>query len=279
MASIFKKLAKGPLSAIKKTFGYQSGEDLREQRRYQAGREDTAIQRTVADARAAGIHPLFALGGAIGGQSSQVQPQTGSQVGEALRYIQRSSQARKGRGQSSLVDDSLIKQATANTRLSNARADSVEWELQNSINKRAEGASNSTQDIEIPAIVDAAQEIKKGEVDPYRKKTPEQNLTVMSPITDVRMGKQIIKVPIQDMESAIEDPVTVAIATYFYKGNENVDWGQAGNAYFGMKKMPQWKKRVLQALVKLIRTKKKFVKQQYTIPKVPVGPANFGAQP
>ncbi len=110
-------------------------------------REDTAIQRRVMDARIAGVHPLFALGGAIGSGGAQVQQsQTGSEVGKALRYLQKRSDTQGRATQSSLVDKSLIEQAAANSRLANARADSVEWQLNNSIVKRAESASNSEQD-------------------------------------------------------------------------------------------------------------------------------------
>lgn len=142
-------------SFLKKVSGYDAikkylGKDQRAADAYNKtiwSREDNRIQRTVADARAAGIHPLFALGGATGGGSgSSAPPPSGNYVGNALKYIRTRGNDKTRATQSSLVDKSLIAQATANTRLSNARADEVEWQLNNSINKRAEGISNSEQD-------------------------------------------------------------------------------------------------------------------------------------
>ncbi len=140
IGSFFKKLARAPLDAIKGTIGYQSGKDRREA----YGREDAKIQRTVADARAAGVHPLFALGGATGGPAAF--PKTGSQIGEAFRFLQKSQSNRRGAAKSSLVDNALIKQAISSARLSDARADLAVDQLNNSINKRAESVANISQD-------------------------------------------------------------------------------------------------------------------------------------
>ncbi len=112
----------------------------RQDRRRAYTREDTQIQRTVADAKAAGVHPLFALGGATGGSSYQAP--TGSAIGTAFRKLGREERSRKP----SLVDNALIQQAIAAAKLSDARTDNVKWQLNNSINKRAESASNGSQD-------------------------------------------------------------------------------------------------------------------------------------
>ena len=52
---------------------------------------DASIQRRVADARAAGVHPLFALGASVGASPTASigggQPATGSAVGKALQGI------------------------------------------------------------------------------------------------------------------------------------------------------------------------------------------------
>ncbi len=109
------------------------------------GREDTAIQRRVNDAKLAGVHPLFALGGATGG-SSAAQAPSGNIVGNALRELARAKENQGRAAQSSLVDRALIESSEASTRLASARADTVEWQLANSINKRNEVNSNSQQD-------------------------------------------------------------------------------------------------------------------------------------
>lgn len=119
-----------------------AGSEKRQQAR-QWKREDTSIQRTVADARAAGIHPLFALGGATGGSSFAPAP-TGTRVGNALKYIRKQTTQASGSRQSSLVDQALIRSSDASARASNARANMTEWQL--SENKRGEVNSNSQQD-------------------------------------------------------------------------------------------------------------------------------------
>ncbi len=205
--------------------------------RQQWAREDSAIQRKVSDARAAGIHPLFALGGATGGTSAQITPPSGNIVGNALTSLAR-QHANKGRAaQSSLVDSSLIDQATANTRLANARAESVEWELKNSINKRAEGEANIRQDVVIPDILQGAQEINMGQVDPFKKKAREQSLNIKSPMTQVRIGSQNVWVPVEEIDEFMENPLAVGGLTFVYHGNKNVDWTKLAREYTGKKSL------------------------------------------
>lgn len=107
-------------------------------------REDTAIQRRVADARKAGIHPLFALGASVS-QTQAGSPPTGSGIGTAFKYNQRKDARERG-VKSSLVDQALIEQANANARNADARTANEKWQLQNSINKRREGVANISQD-------------------------------------------------------------------------------------------------------------------------------------
>ncbi len=111
----------------------------------QMGHDSTRIRRTVADARAAGVHPLFALGGATGG-SSQLPP-TGNYVGNALTSLARQREQKGRDSKQSLVDQALVESSQASARLAGARADTVEWELANSINKRNEQNSNVQQDL------------------------------------------------------------------------------------------------------------------------------------
>ncbi len=266
-----KKLARAPLDAIKGIVGYTSGKDIREARSYTAQREDSAIQRKVADAKAAGVHPLFALGGATGGASTATFPQSGSQIGEAFRYIQKSSSNKARLGQSSLVDTALIKQANANAGLAEAREATVEWELQNSINKRAESEANFSQDIVIPGITQG-QQIKPGEVDPFVKKNPEKSLNIKSPMTRFRIGSQNPWLPVDDMEQVMEDPVAVFIAAASYHGNKDIDFTLLYKEYTGRRTLPQYMKDNIRKYIP-IRVRKKHLLKKYA------KPSNFGAMP
>ncbi len=144
-------------SFLKKVSGYDALKKLagRDKRYLEKGwaRDDTRIQRTVADARAAGVHPLFALGGATGGSSTLTAPDTGSQIGQAFKYLQGRQDRSKGIAKSTLVDTALIKQANANAELAEARKNTETWQLQNSINKRLEGNANVQQDTIEPEAV------------------------------------------------------------------------------------------------------------------------------
>lgn len=142
IGSFFKKVS--GYNELKRGFDRITGKTAQ---RDAWARDDNAIQRQVADARAAGIHPLFALGGATGGGNTQTYPESGSQIGGGLKYLLERKD-RKERGlKSSLVDQALINQANANARNADARTANENWQLQNSINKRLEGEANVVQDI------------------------------------------------------------------------------------------------------------------------------------
>lgn len=89
-------------------------------------RQDSSIQRLVADARAAGIHPLAALGSPIAGSFGT--PMTGSAVGDAVDGWRASSLDSK---QGKLLDAqiateeakrlALLSEATSRTRYQQAR--------------------------------------------------------------------------------------------------------------------------------------------------------------
>ncbi len=182
------------------------------------------IQWRTEDAQAAGVHPLYAMGAS----TSSFQPayQTGSSPGNAIRGAARG--------------------------LAKSQEDWLQAQIENTKAKTAEIRANATQSTVLPIIEEQKQEIKKGEVDPYVREHPEQNLSTISPMTNIRMGSQTIKVPVKDMETVIEDPLTVAIATYFYQGNKNVDWGKAANDYVGMKKSRPWKRKVISYIARNI---------------------------
>ncbi len=106
-------------------------------------REDNKIQRTVADARAAGIHPLFALGSAAGQSSSG---STGSGAGDAIRDIRRLAKDKARGTRQGGLDRTAKAESEARARLDNARASEIEQQLENSKNARLAQESNYRQD-------------------------------------------------------------------------------------------------------------------------------------
>lgn len=107
-------------------------------------REDSAIQRRVADARAAGLHPLAALGipMATGGSSGGPTPilpgqsSTGSAIGEGIRTAQSIASTNASRQHAQqLADLSLEEQRLRNVWL--------EEQIKNQRAKRLQGMANA----------------------------------------------------------------------------------------------------------------------------------------
>ncbi len=85
-------------------------------------REDSKIQRTVDQAKAAGIHPLAALGASPSYSSPSVVDTTGSAIGDG---IARTIQAKQGKPQQDLQQQLMraqLDEATSRTQLSRAQA-------------------------------------------------------------------------------------------------------------------------------------------------------------
>ena len=104
---------------------YQSHRNKRNQEKSIARneqREDTKIQRTVDQAKAAGIHPLAALGASPSYSSPSVVDTTGSAIGDGIaRTIQAKAQVPQQNLQQQLMKAQLD-EATSRTQLSRAQA-------------------------------------------------------------------------------------------------------------------------------------------------------------
>lgn len=108
-------------------------------------REDSRIQRLVADAQAAGVHPLFALGAQLGGVSSGMIMPGGSSAGQ-------SGSAGGGGGPPDRMDiethQAALEESRARTELLKAQTmDFVAQSQAASQNSRAVQGANSQQDL------------------------------------------------------------------------------------------------------------------------------------
>ncbi len=184
----------------------QSGRNYEQQKEF----AQNQIQWRTQDAQAAGVHPLFAMGA----QTQSFTPgfETGSGSGDAIRGAARG--------------------------ISKAREDFLEAQIENTKAKTAAIQANARQDLVLPIIDRQKQEIDKGKVQPYSRKNPEQNTSVMSPMTKVRLGSQTVWVPTEEVDTFMEDPLAVGALTYTYKGNKDVDWKLLINEYSGKKLTP-----------------------------------------
>ncbi len=183
--------------------------DKRQGLNYEQQKEfaQNAVQWRTEDAQAAGVHPLYAMGAST--TSFQPSFETGSGSGDAIRGAARG--------------------------ISKAREDFLEAQTENTKAKTAQIAANARQDLVLPMIDAQKQEIEKGRVQPHSKAFREQNTSVLSPMTQFRIGSQNVWLPIEEMDQLMEDPAAVALAAYNYRGNKNVNWMKLGQDYTGKK--------------------------------------------
>jgi hypothetical protein len=200
-----------------------------------------AIQGRVADAKAAGLHPLFALGGnvhsggsySVGGSPGGPAPQGGgSPEGAALASIGRQMQrAQERREQRQHEKDMLERQA---------QLSAIQVAKNNVSNDTAAALVDMHMKRNMPTRYNydpAIQEVKKGEVQTHLPGQREQSGRVTSPMTKFRIGSQNVWVAAEDLESFTEDPLAVGIMTMGYHGNKNVNWWQLIRDFTGNKKI------------------------------------------
>lgn len=175
------------------------------------------IQGRVKDAKAAGLHPLFAMGApSIGGGGSPSfsipgQSERGSGISNAVTAAQKAYQ-----GQALYTAQKDLVEAQA--ELSRARA----LEQVTSNDNAEEIMSRAPHG---PDFNPKRQELKRGEYQVAGSdRHPEQNANVIRPMTTMKLGSQNIFIPMEELESFMEDPLAPSAAVLTYHGNRDVDW-------------------------------------------------------
>ncbi len=123
LLSFLKPLAK-PLIGLAGDL-FQSHSNKRNQEKSIArneAREDSKIQRTVEQAKAAGIHPLAALGASPSYSSPSVVDTTGSTIGDGIARTMEAKQGAKLSTLNNTLIQSQIDEATSRTQLAKAQA-------------------------------------------------------------------------------------------------------------------------------------------------------------
>ncbi len=139
-------------------------------------REDSRFQRSSADAKAAGLHPLFALGAGGAGSPSFIagQSETGSALGDAVRGIGSvgSAQARSKIPAPTMdpMAQQLLQLQIDNARIRNASdtIDLTEKQKNLSSNQLVTQAATGSQEIQVPVLEAQAAPLQK-EVKIHRK--------------------------------------------------------------------------------------------------------------
>ena len=214
LSSLFKGAAGfmlgGPIGAgLSMAQDYDARRDARHAHKRQLAGTYTASKNqvlgTVAGAREAGLHPLFALGGGGAGIPAPVLPDqsnSGSRYFDAILQI--------------LAADKKADLNESQANLSNARA--AEARMQNDVAHAA--AAGLTLNPYNPRF----QEMKKGEVQPGRASDPSQNLNVKRAWTRTYFipgSKDYLLLPAEE-PSEVFDSLALATMTYLHPHNKPI---------------------------------------------------------
>ncbi len=201
-------------------------------------RDDSRFQRATADAKAAGLHPLFALGAAGAGSPSFIagQSESGSALGDAVRGIGSvASTAQRAK----IPSQTPLQQRMAQLQIENAevilagnKIDLVEKQKNLSDNQQVTQAATGSQEIPIPEIMDQIHTKTKKDIVVH---PAHQKISMMIP-----GGKRIILGPSATAEE-IEDTfgdvagsaygVLKLIESFYYTIQEEArtkKWGDTG---------------------------------------------------
>ncbi len=192
------------LSMLGGLFG--SKKDTQNQKR-QEEREDSRFQRASADAKLAGLHPLFALGAGGAGSPQFIagQSETGSAIGDVLKGASRGVSRFQGTKQNPLslkLADLQLKNAEINLR-----KNLIDEQLMASELRRTQQESTSTgQDAEFDMTLDESQRSKP------KSKTPIKQPMKNEVILNLPFGNKIT-VPgtatAQEMEDLFGEAVSI----------------------------------------------------------------------
>lgn len=194
--------------------------DARKQ--YKLAEEFTGFQARVNQAKAAGLHPLFAMGSSGGSSPGFAIPGQSRQGSFAKKAI-----AEAGTRMGSALADK--------TQLVNAQAALSAVEL-----ARHSLSNDTAGQMTLPRHRPAFQEIQKGRTDAHMTKHPEQSLNVKSPLTQIRVGSQKVWLPLDEVDEFFENPLAIGAAVYAYHGNKNINWSKLFREYTGKQSLTQY---------------------------------------
>ncbi|AXL14886.1 hypothetical protein [Microviridae sp.] len=187
------------------------------------------IQTKVADAKAAGLHPLFAMGASGYSPAATNQP----------------SPSPPGQSQTgSFAKDALLAagQGFQTYALLNAQKDLTEAQTEASkvatvdnqiSNDTAPGVVLSKVPYEQALKSKKLAEYKPAEIGSHEANNPTASGNVKSLTTGIRVGNQVIQVPVEDAADLADNPSMLGVA-YFDKANRHVDWAKAARDFTGM---------------------------------------------
>lgn len=184
--------------------------------RYEPGLIKARMMGAVQGAKAAGLHPLFALGGgAMAGGGPSVGPpgqsDTGSHATDAIMGLVQTLLNIQGKREST----------------DQARQQAMNSAMRVIENKMISDNLASESLIELAGQqrkLNAMQEGKRGEVQYHRKGRTEQSQNVRRVWHLYEYGPHQVFLPIEEISELLENPAKIFAMAQSYHGNSKVDW-------------------------------------------------------